>query len=117
MLQIKKYLSIEHTKKLSFFLITIVIFLGVLELSGRSRPDDERAPNHIKEYVSFGAGPRGSQNLVLAAKAHALLDGRTAPTEEDVRSVAVPILRHRIIINHRAVGDGVTSEDVVQQLL
>ena len=88
-----------------------------VELSGRSRPDDSRAPAHVKDYVSFGAGPRGSQNLVLAAKARALLDGRTAPTEEDVRKVAVPIFRHRIIVNHRAVGDGVTSEQIVQQLL
>ena len=54
---------------------------------------------------------------MLAAKAHALLVGRTAPTAEDIRAVAVPILRHRIIVNHRAVGDSVTSEDVAEHLL
>ena len=71
----------------------------------------------IKDYVSWGAGPRGSQNLVLAAKARALLDGRTAPTIEDVQSVALPVLRHRIIVNHRAVGDNVKPDDVINQLL
>jgi MoxR-like ATPase len=67
--------------------------------------------------VSWGAGPRGSQNLVLASKAHALLNGRTAPTTDDIRSVALPVLRHRIIVNHRAVGDGITSDQVVGRLL
>ena len=71
----------------------------------------------MKDYVAWGAGPRGSQNLALAAKARALLVGRPAPTAEDIREVALPILRHRIIVNHRAVGDGVTSTDVVKHLL
>ena len=88
-----------------------------VQLCGSSRPDDARASQHVKEYVGFGAGPRGSQNLVMAAKAHALLSGRTAPTVEDVKAVAIPILRHRVVVNHRAVGDGVTSEDVVQKMV
>jgi MoxR-like ATPase len=88
-----------------------------VRLSGSSRPEDERASTYIRSYVSWGAGPRGSQNLVLAAKAHALLDGRTAPNIDDVRSVALPVLRHRMIANHRAVGDGVTSRDIVRHLL
>ena len=84
---------------------------------GASRPSDPQASQFIKDYVAFGAGPRGSQNLVLAAKARALLLGRTAPTIEDVRTVAPPILRHRIISNHRAVGDGLSSDDIVDRLL
>ena len=88
-----------------------------VRLCGSSRPGDQRANRYVKDYVAWGAGPRGSQNLVLAAKAHALLEGRTAPTVEDVRVVAVPILRHRIIANHRAVGDGITSVNIVGQLL
>jgi MoxR-like ATPase len=71
----------------------------------------------VKDYVAWGAGPRGSQNLVLAAKARALLLGRTAPVVDDIRAVALPILRHRIIVNHRAVGDSVTSTHVVEHLL
>src|SRR3712207_3003219 len=88
-----------------------------VKLCGSSRPDDERARTFVKDYVGWGAGPRGSQNLVRAAKARALLEGRTTPTVEDVRSVAVPILRHRILPNHRAVGDGVTSRQIVDHLL
>ncbi|MEX0725739.1 MAG: MoxR family ATPase [Planctomycetaceae bacterium] len=88
-----------------------------VKLCGSSRPDDTRASSFSKEYVAWGAGPRGSQNLVLAAKARALLFGRTAPTVEDVRAVAHPILRHRLIVNHRAVGDSITSEQIVDHLL
>ncbi len=88
-----------------------------VKLCGSSRPEDDRARPFVRDYVSWGAGPRGSQNLVLAAKARALLEGRTAPTEADVRGVALPILRHRIILNHRAVGDSVTPEQTVDHLL
>ena len=88
-----------------------------VRLCGASRPDDARASDFVKQYVSWGAGPRGSQNLVLGAKAHALLNGRTAPTADDVRAIALPVLRHRVIVNHRAVGDEIDSEDVVERLL
>jgi MoxR-like ATPase len=88
-----------------------------VRLCGSSRPGDQRADGMVKDYVAWGAGPRGSQNLVLAAKAHALLNGRTAPTVEDVRAVALPVLRHRVLINHRAVGDGVTAPAIVKHLL
>ncbi|GAA4436109.1 MoxR family ATPase [Bremerella cremea] len=88
-----------------------------VRLCGSSRPEDERAHTMVRDYVAWGAGPRGSQNLVLAAKATALLDGRTAPTEEDVKSVALPILRHRVILNHRAIGDSVTAEQVIRSML
>jgi MoxR-like ATPase len=88
-----------------------------VKICGASRPGDSRASDHVKNYVEWGAGPRGSQNLVRAAKARALLEGRTAPTFEDLSAVALPILRHRIIVNHRAVGDGVTAANVVERLL
>jgi MoxR-like ATPase len=88
-----------------------------VRLVGASRPEDARTERYVQDYVAWGAGPRGSQNLVLAAKARALLLGRYAPTVEDVHAVALPILRHRIIANHRAVGDAVTSEQIVHHLL
>jgi MoxR-like ATPase len=88
-----------------------------VRLCGASRPGDARAGRFANDYVAWGAGPRGSQNLVLAAKAIALLDGRTAPTVEDVRRVALPVLRHRIIANHRAVGDRISSPEIVGRLL
>jgi MoxR-like ATPase len=88
-----------------------------VRLCGSSRPDDPRAHATAKNFVAWGAGPRGSQNLVLAAKAHALLLGRSAPTFQDVQKVALPVLRHRILVNYRAIGEGVTSEIVVERLL
>ncbi len=88
-----------------------------VKLCGSSRPHDERAPSYVKDYISFGAGPRGSQNLVMAAKARALLEGRTAPNVGDVQAVATPILRHRMVVNHRAIGDGVNTDDIVGRLL
>ncbi len=88
-----------------------------VQLCGTSRPADSRASQISKDYVMWGAGPRGAQSLILAAKARALLEGRTVPTTGDIQALAIPILRHRIIINHRAVGDGVTVDQVVQKLL
>ena len=82
-----------------------------------SRPDDPQSSSFVRDYVAWGAGPRGSQNLVLGAKARALLVGRYAPTAEDIRAVMLPVLRHRIIVNHRAVGDGVSSTDIIERLL
>jgi MoxR-like ATPase len=88
-----------------------------VRLCGASRPGDPRADQYVRDYVAWGAGPRGSQNLVLGAKAHALLAGRTAPTVEDVRAVALPVLRHRTIASHRAIGDGIGAPDIVAHLL
>src|SRR5438270_8486213 len=88
-----------------------------VKLCGASRPTDVRAGTYIKNYVAWGAGPRGSQNLVRAAKAKALLEGRAAPTIEDVVSLALPVLRHRVLTNHRAVGDGVSSDQIVEKLV
>ncbi|MFN0052095.1 MAG: AAA family ATPase [Planctomycetales bacterium] len=88
-----------------------------VRLCSSSRPEFPKVNHFAKDYVSWGAGPRGSQNLVQAAKAHALLAGRAAPTPADVQAVALPVLRHRILVNHRAIGDAVTSDHVVARLL
>lgn len=86
-------------------------------LCGSTRPGHRGCPVKVEDYVAFGAGPRGSQNLVLAAKARALLEGRTAPIVEDIQALAQPILRHRIILNHRAIGDNYTVGDLIESLL
>ncbi len=88
-----------------------------VRLCSSSRPDHPGAPAMVKQYVEWGAGPRGSQFLIAAAKARALLRLRTAPTIEDVRAGALPVLRHRIIPNYQAVGDGVDATDIVNGLL
>ncbi len=86
-------------------------------LCGSSRPEDPRAAAEVHDYVAYGAGPRGSQNLVMAAKARAIIDGRPAPTIDDICAVALPILRHRLIVNHRALGDGVTTDELIRKLI
>ena len=88
-----------------------------VRLCGATRPHEATASQVAKDYLAWGAGPRGSQNLVMAAKARALLLGRTAPVIDDIRQQAIPVLRHRIIVNHRAIGDGITTQEVVQRLL
>jgi MoxR-like ATPase len=88
-----------------------------VRLCAASRPADARAIPEVKKYVEWGAGPRGSQFMIAAAKARALLMQRTAPTVDDVRAVALPVLRHRVIVNYQAVGDGVDATDVVNHML
>ena len=78
---------------------------------------DPEIPEFIRDYVTWGAGPRASQFLILAAKARAVLHGRYYVSCEDVRSVALPVLRHRIITNFNAEAEGVKPDDVVRRLI
>ena len=86
-------------------------------LARASRPKVEGADAYIREYVEWGAGPRASQYLVLAAKVRALLNGKPSPSAADIRAVAVPIFAHRVIPNYNATGEGVTSVKIVEHLL
>jgi MoxR-like ATPase len=86
-------------------------------LARATRPNEPGALDFIKEYVSWGAGPRASQFLILGAKAHALLNGRFTANAEDVRAMAKPVLRHRIITNFHAEVSAVRSPDIVERLL
>jgi MoxR-like ATPase len=88
-----------------------------VRLAARSRPTEPGAPDFIRDYVSWGASIRGSHYLVLGAKARAVLAGRPHVSIDDVRSVALPVLRHRIVTNFRAESEGIDSEQVVKRLL
>jgi len=88
-----------------------------LRLIRATRPDDPTAPAPVKEWIRWGVGPRAGQALVLGAKAAALLDGRTVPAPDDVTNVALPVLRHRMLVNFQAEADGVTPDDVIGKLL
>jgi MoxR-like ATPase len=90
---------------------------AVLKLVHASRPDAVEADEYVRNYVAWGAGPRASQNLVRAAKALALLRGNPAASLEEVRDVARPVLRHRVIPNYNATGEGITAEQIVEKLL
>lgn len=86
-------------------------------LVGKTRPNGENVPEIIKEYIDWGAGPRASQNLILAAKTHAAVNGKYSPDIEDVQAVANGILRHRIIKNYKAEAEGYTEESIIAQIL
>lgn len=88
-----------------------------LRLVRATRVLEDDCPEFVKESISWGAGPRGVQNLLLGAKARAALDGRTFATTDDVRAVAKPVLRHRVITNYSAESAGVTSDTVIDRLL
>ena len=88
-----------------------------VRLAARTRPGRDGAPPFVTEWLSYGAGPRASQYLVLAAKALALLDGRLTPLTDDVDRAAVPVLRHRIVTNYAAEAEGVSATDVIGRLV
>ena len=85
-------------------------------LVGKTRPDSQAAPELVKNYIDWGAGPRASQNLILAAKANAALHGKFSPDIEDVQKVATGILRHRLIKNYKAEAEGLTIEKIITSL-
>jgi MoxR-like ATPase len=89
----------------------------VVRLVGMTRPKNASAPDFVKKYVSYGAGPRASQNLVLGAKVRALLDGRFTPSIDDIRRLAVPVLRHRVILNFNAEAEGLSAVDLIDRLI
>ena len=88
-----------------------------LRLTRATRPDDPTAPQAVRDWVRWGAGPRAGQALLLGAKATALLDGRPAPALEDVTAVALPVLRHRVLVNYQAEADRIDPDQVVARLL
>jgi MoxR-like ATPase len=85
-----------------------------VRLARSTRPDAEEATPDVKRYVSWGAGPRASQYLILGAKAKAAMDGRPVPDLDDVRAVALPVLRHRVVLNFQGEAEGVTPERLIR---
>jgi MoxR-like ATPase len=88
-----------------------------VKIAATSRPQQKDAPDFVNHFVSWGAGTRAAQYLVLGAKARALLKGRSHVTEEDIRVLAKPTLRHRVLINYRAEAEGITVENIIERLL
>ncbi len=88
-----------------------------VRLAAASRPHQEGTPNFINEWISWGAGLRAAQFLVLGAKARTLIHGRSHVTIEDIQALAPPVLRHRILVNYRAEAEGMTTGKVIEQLL
>lgn len=88
-----------------------------VNLVSKTRPNSDRATDFVNEYVSWGAGPRASQNLVLASKTNAAINGKYSPDIEDVKAVAVSVLRHRVIKNYKAESENITDVDIINSIL
>jgi MoxR-like ATPase len=88
-----------------------------VKLATSTRAGSEFATENVNNYLSWGAGPRASQYLIIGAKCHAAINGKYAPDIEDVKAVAEPILRHRIVRNYKAEADGFSIEKIIEGLL
>ena len=88
-----------------------------VNLVSKTRPKSADAPEIVKNYIEWGAGPRASQNLILAAKAHAVIRGKLSPDKEDVQAVAFAILFHRIVRNYKAEAEGISEKAIIEALL
>ena len=119
--ELKQVLSAEEIIFFQKLIRKVPINDNVLEyavkLATMTRPDSEFAPEIVKKYLHWGAGPRASQYLVIGAKTHAVLAGKYSTDIEDVKAVAKIILRHRIIKNYKAEADGISIEQIIDELL
>lgn len=97
--------------------VTDNVLQYAVKLAASTRPENTNSPPLVKEYLSWGAGPRASQYLVLGAKAHAVLHGKYSPDIEDVCAVAPAILRHRIVRNYKAEAEAISTDSIISQLI
>jgi MoxR-like ATPase len=118
--ELRRVLSPERILELQELVLRVPVADHVVRhavaLARATRPGAD-APDFVREYVSWGAGPRASQYLVLAGKARAILDGRFAVSSDDIRALARPTLQHRLIVNYKAEAEGVTAGALVERLL
>jgi MoxR-like ATPase len=119
--KLQKILSPEKIRALQDSVLRVPAADHVVEYAVKlvraTRPKEDAAPKFVKDWVSWGAGPRASQYLITGGKARALLHGRFAVSVEDVRALALPILRHRIVTNFQAEAEGIDSRRIVTDLL
>jgi MoxR-like ATPase len=116
--------TVMSAKEISYYqalIQKVPINRNVLEyavnLAAKTRPNTEHSSPLTNKYINWGAGPRASQYLVIGAKAHAIISGKYSPDIEDVKAVAVSILRHRIMKNYKAEAEGISIENIIEELL
>ncbi len=118
---LEKVLDAETILKLQDLVLRVPVSDEVVryavELVRKTRPADPTAPDYVKSYLSWGAGPRASQYLILSGKARALLNGRLTVSIDDIKALAKPILRHRLLTNFQAEAQRITSDTIVEKLL
>jgi MoxR-like ATPase len=119
-IELKQILSGEQINEYQDLIRRVPVNDNVLEyavkLVGKTRFNSDLAPQITKDYITWGAGPRASQYLIIGAKCHALLQGKYSPDIEDVKAVAKPILRHRLVRNYRAEAEGFTMDKIIEKL-
>ncbi len=119
--QVNKVISAEEIQEFQHLVRRVPIVDNVVEyavkLVHKTRPNTEMASSDANTYLEWGAGPRASQALILAAKCNALLNGKYSPDIEDIRAVALPILRHRIVRNFKAEAEGISVEQLIKRIL
>ncbi|RYM36066.1 MoxR family ATPase [Brumimicrobium glaciale] len=118
---IQQIMSSEEIMRFQALIREIPVAENVLEyavkLVGKTRLNDTSAPQLTKDFITWGAGPRASQYLIIGAKCHAVLKGKYAPDIEDVKAVAKPILRHRLVRNYKAEAEGYSMDKIINELL
>jgi MoxR-like ATPase len=97
--------------------VTDNVLQYAVSLVAKTRPNSDKAPEVVKQYIEWGAGPRASQFMLMAAKCHAAINGKYAPDIEDVKAVAKPILRHRIVMNYKAEAEGMSVDQIIESIL
>jgi MoxR-like ATPase len=119
--EIKKVLSGKAILNLQKLITSVPIsdfaVKYVARLVRATRPVDDKSPKFVKELIDWGAGPRAGQNLILGGKAMAAMDGRYSVSLDDIRKVAIPVLRHRISINFQAQAEGQTADSIIERIL
>jgi MoxR-like ATPase len=119
--ELRRVLTAEQVKEIQRVVRRVPVSDAVVEyavrLAASTRPSRDEAPEHVKKWVRWGAGPRASQYMILGAKARAVIRGELSVSEADVRAVAPAVLRHRIVVNFHAESEGVTPDDVVKKLV
>ena len=108
---------LKYQNLISHLPVTDTVFEYVVKLVSKTRPTSSFMPSDVRDYIEWGAGPRASQFLISAAKSHAAVNGKFSPDIEDVKSVAIPILRHRIVKNYKAEAEGVSVDNIISSIL
>jgi MoxR-like ATPase len=108
---------IQYQEVITKLPVTDNVLQYAVSLVAKTRPDSDKATDVVKQYIEWGAGPRASQFMLMAAKCHAAINGKYAPDIEDVKAVAKPILRHRIVKNYKAEAEGMSVDQIIESLL
>ena len=113
---IDKHKILDYQQIIKEIVVSDNVLSYAVEMVSKTRTNTPGAAEIIKKYIAYGAGPRASQYLILGAKTHALMNGKLSPDIEDVRAVAPLVLRHRLVKNYKAEAEGISTDQIIEQL-